>query len=394
MEVEGLRGAPTHLTKQLQQLAGLPSLSSISLLDDSCPTLFINALATRLTALHLGASYRQIQYGTQAPTPAWQATLQHVARCTALQSLTIPCVTSEDLGVVAPALQRLRRLHLNGPGVAVDGGAMVERLLGLPHLTSLRWEDVSDHAFQRSHASSPCQWRELSFRFIAPHQLACLPLHSLTSPVAWGTVIVYERTSVAEVQAAVDNVTRRCPAGGVWRPQQGKRPTLQFFIPANSDTFTRGAGEGDTPAALLHALRPLLAARGVQQLGVSGLAWDMEAVQALGEVLPRTCAGLCLERGSLLLPACVQLASSQPWLEVVWFCELHVHPHAISMYVSSAVSRADALLPGGRAALREVHVYTPAGREGVGEEAHRRDWEQVRNAVVGLGVGVEVWLSI
>ncbi len=391
VEVEGLQGERTHLTIQLQQLAFLPSLSSVSLLDSTCPTSFLGLLGARLTALHLDKSYRQ----RSNRSPTWRATLAHVARCTALQSLAIPCATSEELGLVAPALQRLRRLHLNGPSTRVDGDAMVERLLGLPHLTSLRWEDSHAHSFQRSHASSPCGWRELSFGSIAPHQLARLPLHSLTSPVAWDIIILEERrASVADVRAAVDNVARRCPAGSAWRrPREDTWPTLHFMA-LNGPTFTRGGGEGDTPAVLLRALQPLLAAPGLRQLVVVDLAWDVELVLALGEVLPRTCTGLFLMDGSLALPACLQLAKGLPWLQALVLSHMHVHPHAVSAYVGSAASTQGGVLPCGRPRLTLVRVVRPLCPEGVRDEAHWRDWEQVRDAVVGLGVGVELSLAL
>ncbi len=125
----------------------------------------------------------------QTPTPAWRATLQHVARCTALQDLAVPCVTAEELRLLAHApapgaspsrspphladmdegedeedveegqeeqrvgggdapLGRLQRLHLSGPRVEVaDGLGVLEVLLALPRLARLRWEDCSGHCF-------------------------------------------------------------------------------------------------------------------------------------------------------------------------------------------------------------------------------------------------------
>ncbi len=393
VEVEGLRGDRTHTTIQLLQLAGLPSLSSVSLLDSTCPTQFLNILSTRLTALHLDSSYRQVEEGTDTPTPVWRATLRHATRCTALQSLAIPCSTSEELGLVAPALQQLRRLHLNWPyGVAVDGDAMVERLLGLPHLTSLTWEDISGQTFRRSHASSPCRWRELGFRFIAPHQLASLPLHSLTSPVAWEVFIMDHEASVAEVQAAVDNVARRCPLSGVWRKPPGAWwPGVQFLPPTGSDTFTRGAGEGDTPPVLLRALRPLLAAPDLRQLGVTGLAWDVEVVKALGEALPHACTGLALQRGSLALPACMQLAVSIPWVHTLRMIDMSLHPQGVTAYVGAAAGRLQGAGVG--PALESVRVERPVRPEGRSEESWREAWEEVRHAVQGLGVGVQLELE-
>ncbi len=392
VEVEGLTGEDRRdVSLQLMQLAGLPSLTSVSLLDRTCPTQFLNTLDNRLTALHLDKSYRQVQPRTQTPTIAWRSTLQLAARCTALRSLTIPCVTSEELGLVAPALQQLRRLHLNGTLARADGDAVVERLLGLPHLNSLRWEDFSWHTFQRSHASSPCRWSELSFEFISPHQLACLPLHSLTSPVAWGAIVARDgRAAVAELQAAVDNATRRCPAGVAWRPQGQFWPTLLFLPQAGGGAFTRGAGEGDSPEALLRALQPLLAAPGLDKLAVLDLAWDVEVAQALGAVVPRTCTRLALNRGSLALTACVQLARSLPWLEVLCIHEMRVRPHAICMLVGALCSLVP--LPGGRPMLNVVHVCRPVRPEDMSEDVHRAQWELLHDDVAGMGAGVELRL--
>ncbi len=341
------------------QLAGLPALSSVSLLDSSCPTQFLNTLGNRLTALHLDRAYRQVQAGTHTPAPAWQATLEHVARCTALQALAIPCVTSEELGTVAPALQQLRRLHLNGPCEDVDGDAVVERLLGLPHLTSLKWDDITKHKLRRSHASSPCRWKELSLPYVNPRQLARLPLHSLTSPVSWRHVALDHRTSVAEVQAAADNVARRCPAGGVWWDTGDNWWGAVAFNrpPDDAEPFAQGAGEGDTPVALLRALRPLLAAPGLARLWVYNLAWDVELVKALGEAVPRTCTALDLTVGAADLPACVQLAQSLPWLDEVCLCALAIpSPHAVTAYAAAATCAAGLLFADGRPRLRRVRV--------------------------------------
>ncbi len=120
VEIEGLSagGPPPQraavATAQLRQLAKLPSLSSVELKDASCPTLFLLALATQLTRLHLDDHYRQcLPDMPDTPAPAWRATLEQVARCTRLRELAIPCGTVEDLGLLAPALQQLRHLELN-----------------------------------------------------------------------------------------------------------------------------------------------------------------------------------------------------------------------------------------------------------------------------------------
>ncbi len=390
VELRGLRepasGSKLLRDTQLLQLAGLPSLSSVSLLDSSCPTLFINALGTQLTALRLDGSYRQL--------PTWQATQQHAARCTALQSLAIPCATSEELGLVAPALQHLRRLHLNGTGAAsMSGDAMVEQLLALPHLTSLTWDDTYDHVLHHSHAGSPCQWRELRLGVGGPHQLARLPLHSLASPVAWHTLVVDQRTSVAEVQAAAHCVAHHSPAGGAWRAD-GDQPLGLRFLGPGGGAFTRGAGQGDTPAALLRALGPLLAAPGLTQLSVSGLAWDAVLVKVLGEVLPRTCVRLRLRSGSLPENACVQLPRSVPWVQELWLQDVHVVPRSVRLclnWVAGAQSAQRAVED--RPALRTLRVSNPVRPAGWSVAGLRGAWEEVRQARQG-GPGAELVVEL
>ncbi len=318
IELWGLDGAPASRTDQLHQLAGLPSLSSVNLQDSSCPTLFLNSLTTRLTTLHLDSSCRKSQPDGRTTAPEWQATLRHVARCTALLSLTIPCSTSGELGVVAPALRQLQRLHLTGPGAAAgeDGDGMVELLVGLPHLTRLRWDNAYGHTFQRSCAGRACNWKELGFTTVSLALLARLPLRSLDSPVPWDTLVVDASVTVAEARAAAHNATRACTAGVQWptRALNWCRASLSFRPPQGSSTFTQGAGEGDTPAALLRALQPLLAAPSLLKLAVSDLTWDGEAATALGQALNRSCDVLAFENGSLTAAACVQLAKSVPWL--------------------------------------------------------------------------------
>ncbi len=380
-------------TTQLQQLAGLPSLSSLSLLDRSCPTVCLEQLSTQLTALRLDGDF--VDYSATLDAAQWRATLQHVALCTALQSLTIPCSRDEELAAVAPALQRLPRLRLNHQRAAPPADAMVERLLALPHLTSLHWGLVSSHAFQRSHADSPCRWRELNFGLVSPRHLAHLPLRSLTSPVAWSTILLDARASVGEVQAAVDNVARGCPAGGAWRPEEADcKPGVSFLSPAGG-TFARGASEGDTPAALLRALRPLLAAPGLRSLDIRRLAWDAELVRALGEVLPRTCRRLGVSHGSWALPASIQVPRSLPWLEELEFTRVVMHPQTVTSLVSCAAGREEARRPDdGGLVLRKVTVVSPAPPVSAAgswdEDALEYAWEEVEEVVQDSRVGVEL----
>ncbi len=199
-------------TAQLRQLAKLPSLSRVDLVDASCPTLFLVALGTQLTGLHVDHSYQQCEPGTQTPVPGWRATLQHVARCTRLQVLSMPCRTVGELALAAPALQQLRTLRLTSlRAVEADGDAVVEVLLGLPHLTSLYWSNCGASSMQRWYNARACQWEQLTTTSITPQQLARLPLHSLKQPYEWTSLQVPPSTLVHEARAAAANVMQRCP---------------------------------------------------------------------------------------------------------------------------------------------------------------------------------------
>ncbi len=377
VELRRLAGDKRAWQAHLPQLAGLSSLSSVSLQDNSCPTLFLGTLSTRLTSLHLDQRYRHVQPNTHSPAASWLATLQHVARCTRLESLTIPCVIGEELGLVAPALGQLRRLHLNSLGALqgpVVGDAVVEQLLRLPHLTSLHWDNARKHRLQQSYASQPCAWRELIFGVATPHLLARLPLHSLISPVRWDRLVVDELASVAEVQAAATNVATRCQAGWAWAQSPAHTLAL-WFIQAGHATFVRGATEGDTPAALLRAMGPLLA--GLQELGISYVTWDVELSRALGEVLPRTCTELHFENGSFTrATALVELASSAPWLQSLHLNQVEVQPMAVALFVAAAKGWADARALGGPQLMRLLVLAQRGGQ--------RDDWGEAGEMVRAL----------
>ncbi len=217
---------PQHVaTAQLRQLAKLPSLSAVELKDDSCPALFLVALSTQLTMLHLHESYRQLLPGAwDTPTPAWRATLEQVARCTGLRELAIPCVTPEELRPLAPALQQVQRLRLSGILSQMEGDPVLDLLLALKHLTCLMWGGTLSHTCRRAHNDRPCSWRELKGQGVTPHLLARLPLHSLTQPVQWQALVLQRGTLLVDVRAAVANVTRHCPAGFGWMGDADKPP--------------------------------------------------------------------------------------------------------------------------------------------------------------------------
>ncbi len=367
-------------TAQLKQLAKLPSLSSITLADSSCPTLFLVALGTQLTCLQLDHSYRQSEPDTQSPTPAWRATLQHVARCTRLRELTIPCAAAEELGLVAPALQPLRTLRLNASRAQTDGNAMMVALLSLPHLTRLHWGTLAFHTFKRWHNDSTCWWEELSLSVVAPQQLARLPLHSLKRPVEWSCLAVRGDTPLREVRAAVANVTRRCPAGFRWAAHVHETEPLgppRLTQPPRLRLLDAGGMEVDVPA-VLRALQPLLAPLTEFELRVAaGVEWRVEWVGALGEVLPRTCTRLALGLGSVSGDALDQVARNLPWVERLELVEQQVVRGNVVAFVRTARRLKQEGGEGAAAArLEVVAVVKPVRAAGEGEEEHKRAWER------------------
>ncbi len=355
-------------TAQLRQLAKLLSLTSVELQDASCPTLFLVALGTQLTRLELDHSHRQCEPGTQTPTPAWRATLQHVARCTRLLELDIPCGTAEELDLVALALQQLRALRLIvGPTREADGDAMMEALLALPHLTSLEWSSPQWHTFQRWRNDSPCRWETLTLGGVAVPQLARLPLHSLKQPVQWRNLLVLSGTPIQEVRAAVANVTRRCPAGFRWEAPARELPVLFLHDVEGSKV--------DVPA-VLRALQPLLAS--MTSVGLGGARWDVGWVKVLGEVLPCTCTRLMLGKGGVPREALEQVARSLPWVRCLGLREQKVLPDDVVAYVRLARRLKE---EGREVRLEEVVVLRPVRPQGVSEAQHKQAWEEAVRAV-------------
>ncbi len=280
-------------TAQLRQLSKLPSLDNVTLKDSSCPTLFLVALGTQLTRLDLYDSFRQCEPGTQTPTPGWRATLQHVARCTRLRELVIPCQTAEELGVVAPALRELRALCACASRPAdADGDAVIELLLGLPCLTSLTWDNWAFHRVRRSYVDRPCRWEALAAASISAQQLGRLPLHSLARPFEWRQLVVPEGTALSDVRAAAANVTncntRCCTAGFRWASSWPNDPARLVLLVSREDV-----------PAVLTAVRPLFQASALASVDVGGVLWDVTRVKVLGEVLPRTCEHLALSLGGV-----------------------------------------------------------------------------------------------
>ncbi len=381
-------GAPAQLppglqqlaTAQLRQLARLPSLSSIDLRDASCPTLFLVTLGTQLTSLWVHESYRRCEPGTNTPTPVWRATLQHVGRCTRLRELNIPCATAEELALVAPGLQQLRMLTLDSnPAAEVDGDAVMEALLGLPHLTSLQWGNFAFHTFKRWHNDSVCRWERLTLSVVSPHQLARLPLHSLKQPVEWWCLLVCGNVPLRDVRAAVANVTRRCAAGFRWVPLRATEPPQLWLRDA--------AGRGVDVPAVLRALQPLFTLHA--SFVVSDVKSHVEVIKVLGEVLPRTCICLVLAQGSASREALEQVARSLPWVRRLDLREQQVAPADVVECVR-AVRRLNGESAGGQGLVRleEVVVERPPCPEDMSEATHRRAWEEALREVWEVRGGV------
>ncbi len=304
--------------------------------------------------------------------------MQHVARCTRLRELTVPCTTAEELALAAPALQQLRMLDLNDPQpLAADGDAVMEALLALPHLTRLGWHHPSHHTFKRWYNDRPCRWEELHVGVVSPHQLARLPLRSLKQPVKWERLGVAGNEPLHEVRAAVANVTCGCPAGVRWGRSEGAAPWLALLGPLG--------GAEDVPG-VLRALRPLLATP--SRFSLSHARLDVAGVEALGEVLPRTCTHLGLyERGAVPRGALEQVARSLPWLRSLHLVEQEVAPEDVVAYVRMEREEGEGL-------MRLVEVEHPVRPEGVGDAEHKQAWERAERAVEQAGGGAVVLLRV
>ncbi len=380
VEAPGAHDHAAIATAQLRQLAKLPSLGNITLMHQSVPTLFLQDLATQLTRLSLHKAYRQVLPGTQTPAPAWQATLQQVAHCTGLRHLAIPCATTEELGLVAPALQRVRTLRLlTSESLRGDGDAVVELLLGLPHLTSLQWERslLTLSRWYNDPEQQPCCWEELVFGGVTPNVLARLPLHSLKRPVDWTTLSVEHPAPVQEVEAAVANVMQRCPAGFRWWSPDNLPPRLGFLRGPDRDV-----------GAYLQAVQPLLAP--LASVLIRGIAWDAGLVKVLAQVLPRTCTHLALGAGATTRPALERGAGALPWVQRLTLAEMTVLPED----VVGCVHTVRRMKERGKAVqLREVVVRKPIRPLGWGEVYIRRTWGAAVREVARLDAGVVLRLE-
>ncbi len=390
-------GQEASLPAQLAQLPSLRGLTSLTLDTMATSTAFLPSLSSQLTALVLDNDYRKCNRQTQRPTADWAATLQRVAQCTRLRSLALPAATAEELRPVATALPRLRRLHLNydfdderdgGVEVELDGDAMVEVLLGLTQLTSLRWDMTVPYVMRRSHADRPCSWRELAFYGVSAHQLVQLPLHSLTSPVALEAVFIGAQDTVADVQRLVSALVGEGRSGVRW-PASICSVRFNAWL-TDIEMFVHGATPADTPAALLRALQPLLA--GAAEARVRNVKWDAEAVRAL----PQSCRSLQLLDGEVPLAAAVEM--SQCHLESLFFEQVVMEPWAVMAYV--------AVVEGARSQAREMGQGGAGGKEqgrrvqvkvssavapDDAEEDQGAMWDRLVGAVRALGLK---WLDL
>ncbi len=192
-------------------------------------------------------------------------------------------------------------------------------------------------------------------------------------------------TTLADVQAAARNVARGCLVGGAWQP--GAVWTLHFYVHPedDDDTYAGGDGEGDTPVALLRALRPLLAVPSLDNLVMTNLQWDAELVGALGEALPRTCTTLSLQGGSVTPVACMQLARSAPWLQELDLGGISVRAEAVITYFTSS--------RGPRSELRRLIVHNIVRAGHVSAARWARAWQDLRDLVQASGAGVELLID-
>ncbi len=236
------------------------------------------------------------------------------------------------------------------------------------------------------------------------HHLARLPLSQLDAPVAWASLVVDERTSVDDVRRAAGNVAAlaaalaarslgRCALASARssacgtadkeveedkEEEEAPRWLSVWFAPPPtfSATFLGGPGRGDTPAALLRALRPLLLATPAPayQVSISHLPWGAAEAEALGEALPRACRRLTLEGGSADARACAGLARVAPWLRELCLLNVAVAPSALLCY------------------LRELNPSggSPRGRGGEGGGALPRELRSLRVVPAAQQAGLEV----
>ncbi len=326
---------------------------------------------------------------------------------------------------MAPALKQLRDLRLADDLVSttgVDGDAVVERLLGLPHLTSLHWKSC-EHAFRRWHVDAPCRWEQLTLDTVTPHALSRLPLRSLKQPVQWAQlavggeapllevrarcglrtqglqhlarvrpggcaytaqafptgVLVLSCLLVSQVRAAVASVTQpsRCPAGFRWAAlRPGQLPHVWF-------------GPGLDVAACLRALQPLLAS--LTAFSVAGVEWDEEVVKVLGEVLPRACVVLALHEGDPCGKVLEQVAVSLPWVQRLHLVGISGPPDAA---VELARAAARLRSQGKPVQLAQVVASQWAFRPGMCTAPLKRAWEQAAEELEREGLGVQLVLRL
>ncbi len=231
----------------------------------------------------------------------------------------------------------------------------------------------------------------------SPRALARLPLHSLTQPMEWRLLRVDDDGPNAlrrQLQVAVANLTRRCPAGFRWA---GTGETLPQLILACGP-------EGVVEA--LRALKPLMMQASMTGLSVVCVDWTAPLVRALGEALPRACERLSLRNGGAPWEALAQLVGSLPWVRRLDLETLAVRPEdvvalacEVSLLRRSRQPQQQQL--GGhnnnntpRSELAEVVVRQPERPRGVGKAEHRLAWaravEKVERLAAGPGVALRV----
>ncbi len=264
----------------------------------------------------------------------------------------------------------------------LDGDEVVELLLRLPHLNSLRWMNTL-YGFQRhwctDDANPPCRWQKLGLGTVPVELLARLPLRSLTSPLELHMIIVGAWTVPLDVRAAVANLSlRQCPAGFRWAAKGQTRTIGLTFL----------GGVNPHLAETLLALRPLLSP--LPKALICCVPWDAPLVRVLGQVLPLTCATLQLYDCRVPGEALRQMAVSLPQVEVLLFEQADVYPWDVVEYAHAVALRRQQGGGGGAVRMRRVEVSKPPRLNGVGEAKHKREWRWAAEDVARLVQGVEL----
>ncbi len=305
-----------------QQLAALPSLTSLSLFD-----------------LDWAGGEEEDE----------QQARRLISRTVTRLNLRIggPVVgMSEMLQRLPTQFPHLRQLDAAIVTVDDDG---LEALLRLPHL-----EHLTVHAFslQRSHAHRACLWADLSLAQLDVGSFACLPLDSIPACRCWWEV--QPSTDAAAVARVAQAVSRWC---GLRRAGEN-----EWYI------------SGKDVAALATTLGPLLAALPTEQqrrVTIHGVRdTTPQQVQQLGQQLPPGVTTLRLRHYTLSPDAWAALLPSLP--ATVEELRLgHTYPPLTEQQVVAVC----------QAAVRPIRVVVSLSRGG--PDLSEQDLLRIRASLVG-----------